>query len=442
MATDTMQKSVSHYENMRDSGIEWLGAVPSHWSIYTLGQLAIQVKNKNLQLQENNLLSLSYGKIKRKNIETKEGLLPASFDNYNIIDAGDIVLRLTDLQNDHTSLRVGLATEKGIITSAYVTLRPKNLALSGFMYYILHAFDIRKGFYGMGTGVRQGLKFEEVRQIKLCVPSPDVQQDIVDYLNQKCALIDSFIVDAKTSIEEYKSWKSSIIYEAVTKGLNPNVEMKDSGVEWIGKIPVAWSVCALKRLTVKIGSGKTPLGGAETYISQGVLFLRSQNIYDTGLRLDNASYISPEVNESMGNTQVKCGDVLLNITGGSIGRCCVYDLNGVAANVNQHVCIIRTQYEVLRPQYLRYFWNSAAGPMIISHYQTGGNRPGLNFEQIGSVKIPLCDVAVQDSIVKYLDKKTRKIDKLIQEKQDLIADLESYKKSLIYEVVTGKRKVV
>lgn len=442
MATDTMQKSVSHYENMRDSGIEWIGAVPSDWSIYTLGQLAIQVKNKNLQLQENNLLSLSYGKIKRKNIETKEGLLPASFDNYNIIDAGDIVLRLTDLQNDHTSLRVGLATEKGIITSAYVTLRPKNLALSGFMYYILHAFDIRKGFYGMGTGVRQGLKFEEVRQIKLCVPSPDVQQDIVDYLNQKCALIDSFIVDAKTSIEEYKSWKSSIIYEAVTKGLNPNVEMKDSGVEWIGKIPVAWSVCALKRLTVKIGSGKTPLGGAETYISQGVLFLRSQNIYDTGLRLDNASYISPEVNESMGNTQVKCGDVLLNITGGSIGRCCVYDLNGVAANVNQHVCIIRTQYEVLRPQYLRYFWNSAAGPMIISHYQTGGNRPGLNFEQIGSVKIPLCDVAVQDSIVKYLDKKTRKIDKLIQEKQDLIADLESYKKSLIYEVVTGKRKVV
>lgn len=442
MATDTMQKSVSHYENMRDSGIEWIGAVPSDWSIYALGQLAMQVKNKNLQLQENNLLSLSYGKIKRKNIETTEGLLPASFDNYNIIDTGDTVLRLTDLQNDHTSLRVGLATEKGIITSAYVTLRPKNLVLPAFMYYVLHAFDIRKGFYGMGAGVRQGLNFEEVRQIKLCVPSPDVQQDIVDYLNQKCALIDSFIVDAKTSIEEYKSWKSSIIYEAVTKGLNPNVEMKDSGVEWIGKIPVAWSVCALKRLTVKIGSGKTPLGGAETYISQGVLFLRSQNIYDTGLRLDNASYISPEVNESMGNTQVKCGDVLLNITGGSIGRCCVYDLNGVAANVNQHVCIIRTQYEVLRPQYLRYFWNSAAGPMIISHYQTGGNRPGLNFEQIGSVKIPLCDVAVQDSIVKYLDKKTRKIDKLIQEKQDLIADLESYKKSLIYEVVTGKRKVV
>ena len=230
MATDTMQKSVSHYENMRDSGIEWIGAVPSDWSIYALGQLAMQVKNKNLQLQENNLLSLSYGKIKRKNIETTEGLLPASFDNYNIIDTGDTVLRLTDLQNDHTSLRVGLATEKGIITSAYVTLRPKNLVLPAFMYYVLHAFDIRKGFYGMGAGVRQGLNFEEVRQIKLCVPSHDVQQDIVEYLNQKCALIESFIVDAKNSIEEYKAWKSSIIYEAVTKGLNPNVEMKDSGI--------------------------------------------------------------------------------------------------------------------------------------------------------------------------------------------------------------------
>lgn len=117
---------VRGYSEMKDSGIEWVGEIPKHWQIKVLFQLATQVKNKNKDLVEKNLLSLSYGKIKRKNIEKSEGLLPASFDGYNIIEENDIVLRLTDLQNDHTSLRVGRTTERGIITSAYVTIRPIN----------------------------------------------------------------------------------------------------------------------------------------------------------------------------------------------------------------------------------------------------------------------------------------------------------------------------
>ncbi len=121
---------------MKDSGIEWVGEIPKHWQIKVLFQLATQVKNKNKDLVEKNLLSLSYGKIKRKNIEKSEGLLPASFDGYNIIEENDIVLRLTDLQNDHTSLRVGRTTERGIITSAYVTIRPINQILRNI--YIIY----------------------------------------------------------------------------------------------------------------------------------------------------------------------------------------------------------------------------------------------------------------------------------------------------------------
>lgn len=146
------------YTDMKDSGIKWIGSVPSHWHLHTLYQLVTQVKNKNSNLREKNLLSLSYGKIKRKDINTNDGLLPASFDGYNIIEASDIVLRLTDLQNDHTSLRVGQATERGIITSAYTTLRPINPAHSRYLYYLLHAFDLKKGFYGMGSGVRQAFR--------------------------------------------------------------------------------------------------------------------------------------------------------------------------------------------------------------------------------------------------------------------------------------------
>ncbi|MBR0062278.1 MAG: hypothetical protein IJP68_12455, partial [Selenomonadaceae bacterium] len=139
---------------MKDSGIEWLGEIPADWETRNVFQLFTQVKNKNTDLQEQNLLSLSYGKIKRKRIDTTDGLLPESFDGYNIIEAGDIVLRLTDLQNDQTSWRVGLATERGIITSAYLTIRNRSKSLSTYLCYYLHSFDIAKGFYGMGAGVR------------------------------------------------------------------------------------------------------------------------------------------------------------------------------------------------------------------------------------------------------------------------------------------------
>ena len=182
------------YTEMKDSGIEWVGMIPAHWHIKVLFQLVSQVKSKNKNLSETNLLSLSYGKIKRKNIDDTEGLLPASFDGYNIIENNDIVLRLTDLQNDHTSLRVGRATERGIITSAYITIRPTNSRMSEYLYYLLHSFDIKKGFYGMGSGVRQGLNYDEVKMLKLPLPPLLEQSAIAAYLDT-CLLYTSDAAD-------------------------------------------------------------------------------------------------------------------------------------------------------------------------------------------------------------------------------------------------------
>lgn len=218
--------STVQYTDMKDSGIKWVGSVPSHWHLHTLYQLATQVKNKNSDLREKNLLSLSYGKIKRKDINTNDGLLPASFDGYNVIEAGDIVLRLTDLQNDHTSLRVGQATERGIITSAYTTLRPINPAHSRYLYYLIHAFDLKKGFYGMGSGVRQGLNYDEVKELRVVIPSQKEQNAIVAYLDDVCQQIDLIIDEAKASIDEYKKWRSATIFEAVTKGIRSSVDMQ------------------------------------------------------------------------------------------------------------------------------------------------------------------------------------------------------------------------
>lgn len=201
---------------MKDSGVEWLGEVPAEWALRQAGQLADQTKVPNEGMIETNLLSLSYGKVKRRDINATDGLLPASFETYNVIEPNDIVLRFTDLQNDQKSLRVGRATERGIITSAYVAVRPLNPSYSRFMYYALHAYDLRKGFYGMGAGVRQGLKWQEAKYIKLPWPG-DVERDrIADFLDEKCDEIDDAIAAKWAIITDLKSYKKSLIYEIAT----------------------------------------------------------------------------------------------------------------------------------------------------------------------------------------------------------------------------------
>ena len=207
--------------------IGWMGAIPANWKITRAGHHLTQVKNKNEGMKETNLLSLSYGKIKRRDINATDGLLPESFEGYNIIQEGDIVLRFTDLQNDHTSFRVGRATEDGIITSAYVTVRPTHFEDSEFLYYALHAYDLRKGFYGMGSGVRQGLKWQEAKYIQLPWPPQEIRSAIVDYLNQSCASIDAALLSASGKVDvvfqpnasiadDLKAFKQSLIYEVVT----------------------------------------------------------------------------------------------------------------------------------------------------------------------------------------------------------------------------------
>lgn len=213
---EVITKGLDRMSELRRSGIEWIGDIPSTWTVRALFQLVTQVKNRNSDLTVKNLLSLSYGNIKRKNIDTTDGLLPASFDGYNIIEANDIVLRLTDLQNDHTSLRVGRSTERGIITSAYVTIRPMSGVNSEYLYYTLHAFDLKKGLYGMGAGVRQGLNYDEVKMIKLPFAPIEVQRQIVEYLNIKCKKIEAVIEDKQAFITKLEKMKRSLIYETVT----------------------------------------------------------------------------------------------------------------------------------------------------------------------------------------------------------------------------------
>lgn len=214
--TKAVTKGLNPNVPMKDSGIEWIGKIPCNWEIVHLSSLFYQLKNKNKGMACNNLLSLSYGNVVRRDINKNDGLLPENFEGYNIINEGDIVLRLTDLQNDHKSLRTGYCTEKGIITSAYITLRKKQNINTHFVRYYLHAFDIQKGFYGLGDGVRQGLTFDGIKTLPILLPPLEEQNAIENFLNVKCSEIKKLILLKEQTIERLKDYRKSLIFEYVT----------------------------------------------------------------------------------------------------------------------------------------------------------------------------------------------------------------------------------
>lgn len=211
---------------MKDSGIPWIGMIPEHWEIRRLSQVSYEhfVSNKNIHHQ--NLLSLSYGRIIRKDINTTEGLLPASFDTYQVVEEGNIVLRLTDLQNDQKSLRVGLVKEEGIVTSAYICLGVLNDSIiPSYLYNTLHSYDIKKLFYSMGGGLRQNLNWQGLKKMDIPLPPIEEQYTIVAYIEGKCAKVNSLMAELEAEIEYLKEYKQKLIADCVTGQINVQSEI-------------------------------------------------------------------------------------------------------------------------------------------------------------------------------------------------------------------------
>lgn len=423
---------------MKDSGIEWIGEIPEGWEIKYFVQLFSQVKNKNIGLREKNLLSLSYGKIKQKSIETVGGLLPDNFEGYNIIDRNDIVLRLTDLQNDQHSLRVGLSPERGIITSAYCSIRVRGAESPNYLYYYLHTFDIAKGFYGMGSGVRQGLNWDGLKYIKILLPPQHEQDRISVFLNQKTLEIDSMLSKTISSIEEYKKLKQAVITQAVTKGVRGEREMKDSGVEWIGEIPKEWGRTKIKMIASFFNGDRTSrYPQPSDFVDSGVAFLTSRNIDSAEVDLSETKYITDDKYKSLSGAKIQIDDIIFCLRG-SVGKCAI-NRTLSCGTVASSLATIRPKD--IYPEYLLYFLLSNIASTQTTIFMNGTCAANLSAESVGNYYITLPISAEQKEIADYLDAKCAEIDKLIAKKEQLVKELESYKKSLIYEVVTGKREV-
>ena len=262
---------------------------------------------------------------------------------------------------------------------------------------------------------------------------------IAAFLDRETARIDALIEKKRRQIELLQEKRSALISHAVTKGLDPNAPMKDSGIEWLGQIPKHWDIRKVKHLTTKIGSGKTPKGGAEVYVDSGVMLFRSQNVHFDGLRLDDVVFIEDEVDAEMANTRVRPGDVLLNITGASLGRCCLVGEDIGPANVNQHVCIIRAWRSKIVPDYLNAAMSSFVAQSQIFASENGTSREGLNFQQVGNLLIVVPPrLEEQDEISRHIRVHTDRMDAIISTVVRSIDQLRELRTAMISAAVTGK----
>jgi len=387
---------------------------------------------------ENNLLSLSYGHVKKRDINSNEGLLPASYETYNIIEPNDIVLRFTDLQNDQKSLRVGLANERGIITSAYTTIRPHNTCDARFLYYALHSFDLRKGFYGMGAGVRQGLKWQEAKYLILPWPNSTMRARIADYLDAKCTEVDTAICHAEALISEYELYEQALITHTVNSGVNADAEMIPSGNAFIGNKPASWPLVRFKHVAFFLNgdrSARYPSG--DDIVSDGIPFVTSAELNGRHLSHMFSKRISQMKYDSLGGVRLHIDDVVYCLRG-SVGKC--------ALNVQEDEGTVASSLTVARPKgcnpsWLNYALASSSTLNQAVATAIGATSQNLAANMLAQAQVPLPNLDEQLLIANQLDSKCDEIDQAIAQKRSIIDDLKAYKQSLIYEVVTGKREV-
>lgn len=431
MASDSMQNSMQHYKNMRDSGVEWIGVVPSDWKLSTIGSV-YQLRNTKVSDTDYPPLSV-----------TMNGVVPQlataaktdAHDARKLVKSGDFVI------NSRSDRRgsCGISPYTGSVSLINTVLEPREKMNAQYYDWLFHTIQFADEFYKNGHGIVDDLwttGWQEMKRIIIPMPSLDIQEKIAVFLNKKCDQIDSTISQSKTSIEEYKAWKSSIIYEAVTHGLDSNAEMKDSGIEWIGEIPAHWSIGKVKQV-----SEFAPKCDFSHLNHDSLITFTPMECIRNGC-FENRSAKFDTITGSY--TQYAEGDIVLaKVTpcfeNGNI--CIMKDLFSGLGLGSSELFVLRA-HSILT-EYLFYYLQNPGFVQRACASMTGtGGLKRVSSDFVKNCPVPIPPKDEQDKIASFLNKRCNAIDALIKEKNNLIEDLESYKKSLIYEVVTGKRKVV
>ncbi len=416
----------------KDSGIKWVGEIPDNWDSVPIYYVSQEVRKKNNNISQKVALKFTYGTIvRKKNFSIEEdSSLRKTIENYKVVKPKDIVINGLNLNFDFVTQRVGFVTFPGAITSAYIVIRAKNNINEKYLLYLLKSYDSVKAFHNMGGGVRKILNFSILSKIKIPFPPMKEQKRIADFLDKKCGQIDKLLTQINDEIEQLKVYRNSLIAEAVTKGLDSNVSMKDSGIEWVGSIPEYWKVVPVYKLFNE-RKNKNIAGREQNLLSLSYGKVKQRDINAKGGLLP-ANFNTYNI--------VEDGDIIIRPTD------LQNDQHSLRTGLVKEHGIITSAYIDLAPlpntnsAYYHYLLHSYDIEKVF--YNMGnGVRQGLNYSEFSKLKVLVPSDREMSNIVNYLDQKNSKLDSLVEKKQQQLNLLKEYKNSLIYEYVTGKKQV-
>lgn len=415
----------------------WLREVPSEWRVTTIGSL-YSLRNEKVSDKDYQPLSV-----------TMKGIVP-QLDSAAKTDDGDNrkLVRVGDFAINSRSDRrgsCGISSYDGSVSLINTILTPRVEMNPGYYNWLFHTIAFADEFYKWGHGIVNDLwttRWQEMKRILIPAPSLAEQVAIAAYLDEQCAIIDVAISEAKVTIEELRAWRASIIFSAVTIGLNDKVELRNSGIEWAERIPQMWQTRRLSAVNyIRARLGWKGLK-AEEYVETGYPFLSAYNILNDSLCWSPLNYITQERYDESPEIKLSVGDIILVKDGAGIGKCARIDSLPLGqVTVNSSLAVI-TPIEEIDYRYEYYYLISPLFSNIIARLRNGMGVPHLTQEAMKEISIPVPPISEQRQIAEYLDRRIAEVNELIHVKEQLITDLEEYRKSLIYDAVTGKRKVV
>lgn len=423
------------YPAYKDSGVEWLGKIPEHWKVTPGFSFLYEAKEKNTGFKRKQVLSLSYGKIREKGEDELTGLVPESFETYQLVDAGDIIFRPTDLQNDKVSLRSAMSDFDGIITSAYLNLRLKKIADARFYHYFFRSIDDNKVIYGLGSGLRQNIDYRDFRRFRFPFPPKQEQIAIAGFLDEKCGKINAAIAQKEKLIELLKERKQILIQNVVTKGLDPNAKMKDSGVDWIGEIPEHWEVKRLKNVC-RINLNALPETTSKNYEFQYVDI--GSVTFEKGITITETYKFKSA--PSRARRTVKSGDTVISTVRTYLKAIDFVDEVKSAYIYSTGFAVLQPESFVY-PEYLAFLVKSNSFTDQVAINSKGMSYPAINSTDLSNLFIVHSDYDTQKMIVRYIKEESAKLEKSINLNLKQIEKLKEYKSSLIDAAVTGKIKI-
>ena len=430
---------------MKDSGIEWIGAIPAAWGVHRIASHFQEIKEKNTANAYSNALQFKMGKIIAKPQKWDENETNETYSAYTVVHPNTIMINGLNLEFDFVTQRVARVECNGIITSAYIALSPRDDINAEYICYLLKSYDACRAFHSMGRGLRKILSYSELKNKPIVVPPLAEQERIAAFLDAECAEIDAVLEKTRASIEEYKKLKQAVITQAVTKGIRGDRPMKDSGIEWIGEIPAEWDVVRQKYFWNTVESGVSvnaadkPVDNSEQY---GVLKTSSVSKFvfipteHKQVNLEEYGRVSCPVRaDSIIASRMNTPEL--------VGAC------GYVQNNYPNLFLPDRLWQItfkdgLSPKYAWYYLSGIRVRQYISSLSTGtsSSMQNISQSQYGNIFITIPSIGEQSEITKYLDEKCRFVDALVTKKQQYLTEIENYKKSLIYEYVTGKKEVV